>query len=54
MKNKPSFWVIVGIVTGTSIGVAFGNIPAGVCLGTSIGILVMLLSFTKAERKDRS
>jgi hypothetical protein len=54
MKNKPSFWIIVGVAIGTSVGVAFKNIPAGVCLGASVGILVMLLSFTTIERKNRN
>jgi hypothetical protein len=54
MKNKPSFWIIAGIAIGTSIGVAFGNIPAGICLGASVGILGMLLSLTKVERKNRN
>lgn len=51
MKQQPSFWVIAGIATGTTIGVALDNIPAGVCLGAAMGILTMLLSFTKVERK---
>ncbi|MBN8676077.1 MAG: hypothetical protein J0L56_18240 [Chitinophagales bacterium] len=51
MKNKPSIWVVVGIGTGTSAGVALNNIPAGVTLGAAMGILTMLVSFTTAERK---
>lgn len=51
MKNKPSIWVVAGIGIGTSIGVAFDNIPAGVTLGAAIGILTMLVSFTTVEKK---
>ena len=54
MKNKPFFWVITGIVLGTSLGVALDNIPAGVTLGAAIGLLTMLLSFTRVEQNKRN
>jgi F0F1-type ATP synthase assembly protein I len=52
MSNKPSYRIVAGLLLGIIAGVILDNIPAGVCLGTAIGILGMLVAFTAVERKN--
>lgn len=54
MKTYPGWWLILGVVIGITSGVALDNIPAGACLGTAIGSLVMLVSMTDLEKKSES
>ena len=54
MNNKPSYWVIGGLLIGIAAGIILDNIPAGACLGTAIGILSMLVAFTNVETKNRN
>jgi hypothetical protein len=54
MKNKFSFWMVIGIGVGTAIGVAYKNIPAGVSIGAATGMLIMLLSFLKNKLKTKN
>lgn len=53
MNNKPAYWVITGFLAGTAIGVILDNIAAGMCLGTAVGLLSMLVAFTTVENKNR-
>ena len=43
MKQKFSFWFIIGIGIGTALGIAFNNIGAGMCLGIGSSAIVTLL-----------
>lgn len=54
VKNRPIIWIIAGPAIGTIAGIVFHNIPAGICLGTAMGILFLLVSFTDVERKSRN
>ena len=54
MKIKPTLWIVAGTTIGFIVGMAFGKIAAGLCLGTSTGILVMLVAFTEVERNNRN
>lgn len=51
MKSKPSIWVLAGMGVGTFAGLVLDNVPAGITLGTAMGILTMLVSFTTVEKK---
>jgi mannose/fructose/N-acetylgalactosamine-specific phosphotransferase system component IIC len=54
MNSNTSLWFIAGIIIGTVAGFLLGNISAGICLGTTVGLLTMLLSFTRTEQKNRN
>lgn len=54
MKNKPIFRVLVGMLTSSIAGLILENIPAGLCLGTAVGLLTMILSFTRVEQNNRN
>jgi F0F1-type ATP synthase assembly protein I len=54
MNNKPTYWVIAGIIIGVAIGFVLDNIPAGLCLGAAVGILSMLVAFTTVENKTNT
>ena len=43
MKQKFSFWFIIGIGIGTALGIAFNNMSAGMCLGIGSSAIVTLL-----------
>ena len=43
MKQKFSFWFIIGIGLGTALGIVFNNISAGMCLGIASSAIVTLL-----------
>ena len=43
MKQKFSFWFIIGIGIGTALGIAFDNIGAGMCIGIGSSAIVTLL-----------
>ena len=43
MKQKFSFWFIIGIGIGTALGFAFNNMGAGMCLGIGSSAIVTLL-----------
>jgi hypothetical protein len=50
MKQKFSFWFIIGIGIGAALGIAFNNIGAGMCFGIgSSGIVTLLLNDYKNE-----
>jgi hypothetical protein len=43
MKQKFSFWFIIGISIGTALGIALHNMNAGMCLGIGSSAIVTLL-----------
>jgi hypothetical protein len=43
MKQKFSFWLIIGVSIGIVLGIAFCNIGAGICLGIGSSAIVTLL-----------
>ncbi|HEX5651655.1 MAG TPA: hypothetical protein VFX58_01190 [Chitinophagaceae bacterium] len=52
-KSRPFIWVLTGLAIGTTIGVIFQNIAAGMSLGTATGILTMLIAFTEVDQKNK-
>jgi len=43
MKQKFSFWFIIGISIGIVLGIAFHNAGGGICIGIGSSAIVTLL-----------
>jgi len=52
MKNSFAIWMIIGIGTGTLAGVIYNNLPAGITLGASFGMLVILFTWLNVFKQD--
>ena len=48
--NQPAGWIAIGVGVGSAIGVAFDNIPLGMSMGASIGVVLMALQQKREER----
>jgi hypothetical protein len=51
MRNMFAFRIMIGIGVGSAMGVVFNNIPAGVSLGASFGLLANLFTWLE-DRKS--
>ena len=54
MKNRFPFWILIGVVLSTAIGIASGNFRAGLFMGTGIAMLLMIITNLEVERKIRN
>ena len=52
MKTNFAIWMVIGIGTGTLAGVIYNNLPAGITLGTSFGMLVNLFMWLNVFKQD--
>lgn len=53
-KAKTGFWTIAGIAAGSATGVASGNFPAGLFIGTGTGMLLMIVINLETDKKIKS
>jgi hypothetical protein len=54
MKNKLSFWSVIGIAIGTATGIASKNFPAGLFIGAGTAMLLMIVTNLEVDRKIRN
>ncbi|MDP4264897.1 MAG: hypothetical protein Q8941_20380 [Bacteroidota bacterium] len=54
MKNKASFWTVIGISISAAISATSKNIPAGLFIGAGTSMLLMILTNLEADKKIRN